>query len=32
MEKGGRNESMRGEKSRDRVEMTGNMGKKKRGK
>jgi len=32
MEKGGRNESMRGEKSRERVDTTGNMEKKKRGK
>jgi len=32
MKNGGRNESMRGEKSRERVETTGNMGKKKRGK
>jgi len=31
MEKGGRNESMRREKSRERVEMTRNVGKKERG-
>jgi len=30
MEKSGRNESTKGEKSRERVEMTGNMRKKKR--
>jgi len=30
MKKGRRNESMRGEKSRKRVEMTGNVGKKER--
>ena len=30
MEKGRRNENMRGEKSRERVETTGNKGKKKR--
>jgi len=32
MEKDGRNKSIRGEKSREKVEMTGNIGKKKRGK
>jgi len=31
MEKGRRNNSTRGEKSRERVEMTENMGKKERG-
>jgi len=31
MEESRRNESIRGEKSRERVEMTGNVGKKKRG-
>ena len=31
MEKGGGNESMRREKSRERVEMTRNVGKKERG-
>ena len=31
MEKGGRNESTRREKSRERVEMTRNVGKKERG-
>ena len=31
MKKGRRNKSMRGEKSRERVEMTGNMRKKERG-
>ena len=31
MKKGRRNKSTRGEKSRERVEMTGNVGKKERG-